>query len=94
MSALTGSTRGASPGARKQAALLKYLNDHYSVIGVVGMRSGVMDQLAFSGIKILPIDISPHRYDESTALPDLSTSALLEQRTGDLFYSHEEGFTG
>lgn len=59
---------------RKQAALLKYLNDHYNLIGVIGMRSGVMDQLAFSGIKIISIDISPHRYDRATKLPDLSTS--------------------
>gem|GEM_PF-5564183 len=59
---------------RQQAALIKYLNDHYDVLGVVGMRSGVIDQMVFSGLKVISIDISPHRYDERLGLPDLGVS--------------------
>ncbi|MEL6599956.1 MAG: hypothetical protein AAFR40_10570 [Pseudomonadota bacterium] len=46
---------------RKQAGLLRYLNENYNVIGAVGMRSGVMDGLALAGFKILSIDISPEK---------------------------------
>jgi hypothetical protein len=67
--------RWPSAGTRRmQAALLKYLNDHFDVIGVIGMRSGVMDQLVISGFRIISIDISPHKYDAETGFPDLSTS--------------------
>jgi hypothetical protein len=57
---------------RTQAALLRYLNDNYNIVGAIGMRSGVMDQIAFAGIKIISIDISPHRYEGE--LPDLARS--------------------
>ncbi|MEO9481941.1 MAG: DUF4157 domain-containing protein [Ekhidna sp.] len=43
----------------KQAGLLRYLNENYNITGAVGMRSGIMDSLAFAGIKIVSIDISP-----------------------------------
>lgn len=45
----------------QQAGLLRYLNQHYTVTGAVGMRSGIMDSLAFAGIRIISIDISPHK---------------------------------
>lgn len=57
---------------RTQAALLRYLNDNYNIVGAIGMRSGVMDQIAFAGIKIISIDISLHRYEGE--LPDLALS--------------------
>lgn len=43
-----------------QAGLLRYLNENYTVTGAIGMRSGVMDMLAFAGIPIISIDISPY----------------------------------
>ncbi|MGW1177612.1 protein-glutamine glutaminase family protein [Kitasatospora sp. NPDC002543] len=58
---------------RKELALLRYLADRYDIVGAVGMRSGVMDELAFAGIKIVSIDISPHR-TEGDGLPNLKLS--------------------
>ncbi|MEE1788488.1 hypothetical protein PUR71_37150 [Streptomyces sp. SP17BM10] len=46
---------------RKELSLLRYLADQHVVVGAVGMRSGVMDELAFAGMRIISIDISPHR---------------------------------
>ena len=57
-----------------QTLLLKYLKDNYPIIGAVGMRSGVMDQLALLGIPIVSIDISPHSGLADGELPDLATS--------------------
>lgn len=57
-----------------QTLLLKYFKDRYPVVGAVGMRSGVMDQLALLGIPIVSIDISPHRGLADGELPDLATS--------------------
>lgn len=57
-----------------QTLLLKYLKDNYPIVGAVGMRSGVMDQLALLGIPIVSIDISPHSGLADGELPDLATS--------------------
>lgn len=54
----------SAPDRRRQLSLLRYLRDQYTIVGAVGMRSGVLDSLAFAGIKILSIDISPHRIEE------------------------------
>ncbi|MFI9004634.1 DUF4157 domain-containing protein [Streptomyces sp. NPDC053541] len=48
-------------GRRSELALLHYLNEKFTIIGAVGMRSGVTDQFAFAGIKTLSIDISPNQ---------------------------------
>ncbi|MFE7527467.1 hypothetical protein ACFU7Y_17360 [Kitasatospora sp. NPDC057542] len=58
---------------RKELALLRYLADEYNIVGAVGMRSGVMDELAFAGIKVISIDISPHR-NEGDGIPNLKQS--------------------
>ncbi|MFD0278103.1 hypothetical protein ACFVHB_29930 [Kitasatospora sp. NPDC127111] len=61
---------------RKELSLLKYLSDTYNVLGAVGMRSGVMDQIAFAGIRIVSIDISPHRTEVGSerTLPNIKPS--------------------
>ncbi|MFJ7277025.1 hypothetical protein [Kitasatospora sp. NPDC098663] len=72
---------------RKELALLKHLADTYNVAGAVGMRSGVMDELSFAGIKILSIDISLHRNGPGQ-LPNIKQSKgwtrglLLENASG------------
>ncbi|MFF1511204.1 hypothetical protein [Streptomyces sp. NPDC058326] len=38
---------------------MSFLNENFTILGAVGMRSGVTDQFAFAGIKTLSIDISP-----------------------------------
>ncbi|MFE9404832.1 DUF4157 domain-containing protein [Streptomyces sp. NPDC006530] len=48
-------------GRRSELALLHYLNEKFTIIGAVGMRSGVTDQFTFAGIKTLSIDISPNQ---------------------------------
>ncbi|MEU3430697.1 eCIS core domain-containing protein [Streptomyces gardneri] len=48
-------------GRRSELALLHYLKENFTIIGAVGMRSGVTDQFAFAGIKTLSIDISPNQ---------------------------------
>jgi Domain of unknown function (DUF4157) len=54
-------------GNRKaQTGLLRYLNEKFKVIGAIGMRSGIIDSLAFSGIKILSIDINPSIQDDTS----------------------------
>ncbi|MFT3768558.1 MAG: hypothetical protein QM820_24190 [Minicystis sp.] len=62
----------SAPTRRKQLSLLGYLRDHFNVVGAIGMRSGVMDQIAFAGIPIISIDISPHRLDGP--LPNMKPS--------------------
>jgi|GEM_PF-3384665 len=65
----------SAKGSRlRQSSLLKYLNEHYNILGAIGMRSGVIDQLAFAGIKVISIDIGPHKGIVDNQLPDLSTS--------------------
>ncbi|MDD4160947.1 MAG: DUF4157 domain-containing protein, partial [Methanothrix sp.] len=44
---------------KKQAGMLRYLKENFTVLGAVGMRSGIMDMLVFAGIPIISIDISP-----------------------------------
>lgn len=46
---------------KKQAGLLRYLNENFTILGAVGMRSGIMDMLAFAGIPVISIDISPEK---------------------------------
>lgn len=46
---------------RSQLALLRFLQENFTILGAVGMRSGVTDQFAFAGIKTLSIDISPYQ---------------------------------
>ncbi len=46
---------------RSQLALLYHLNTNFTVLGAVGMRSGVTDQFAFAGIKTISIDITPYQ---------------------------------
>jgi hypothetical protein len=46
-------------GRADQAGLIRYFKENFNVIGAVGMRSGVMDSLALSGIPIVSIDINP-----------------------------------
>ena len=65
------STRGSR---RRQTSLLRYLSQNYDVVGAIGMRSGVMDQIAILGIPIISIDISPHRGLRHGEKPDLATS--------------------
>ncbi|MEV4940499.1 DUF4157 domain-containing protein [Streptomyces zaomyceticus] len=48
-------------GRRSELALLHYLKENFTILGAVGMRSGVTDQFAFAGIKTLSIDISPNQ---------------------------------
>ncbi|MER5713022.1 DUF4157 domain-containing protein [Streptomyces sp. NPDC002122] len=48
-------------GRRSELALLHYLKENFTIVGAVGMRSGVTDQFAFAGIKTLSIDISPNQ---------------------------------
>lgn len=48
-------------GRRSELALLSYLNENFTIVGAIGMRSGVTDQFAFAGIKTLSIDISPNQ---------------------------------
>ncbi|MEU9127527.1 hypothetical protein AB0D08_05315 [Kitasatospora sp. NPDC048540] len=58
---------------RKELALLRYLEREFDVVGAVGMRSGVIDQMAFAGIKVVSVDVSPHR-DEGDGLPKVAQS--------------------
>lgn len=39
-----------------EAGLLKYLNEEYLIVGVLGMRSGIMDLFSFLGYKVISID--------------------------------------
>ncbi|MCX2184911.1 DUF4157 domain-containing protein [Streptomyces sp. SKN60] len=48
-------------GRRSELALLSYLKENFTIVGAIGMRSGVTDQFAFAGIKTLSIDISPNQ---------------------------------
>ncbi|MEU3598523.1 hypothetical protein ABZ714_07285 [Streptomyces sp. NPDC006798] len=78
-------------GRRAELSLLKYLADEFTVVGAVGMRSGIMDELAFAGIKIVAIDISPHRMDDGlpnrTVPKGWSRGLKLEDVYG-RFYGH------
>jgi hypothetical protein len=53
-------------GRAAQAGLLRYLKENYNIRGAIGMRSGIMDMMAFAGIDILSIDISPSKMDETS----------------------------
>lgn len=57
---------------RLQISLLHYLNRNYNILGAIGMRSGIIDQIAFLGIKTISIDISPHRTQGN--LPNIGPS--------------------
>jgi hypothetical protein len=58
----------------KQASILRFLNENFNIIGAVGMRSGVIDQMVFAGIKVLSLDIGPNKGLADQHLPDLATS--------------------
>lgn len=58
----------------KQASILRFLNENFNIVGAVGMRSGVIDQMVFAGIKVLSLDIGPNKGLADAHLPDLATS--------------------
>src|SRR3989338_6306134 len=58
----------------KQASILRFLNTNFNIVGAVGMRSGVIDQMVFAGIKVLSLDIGPNKGLADGQLPDLATS--------------------
>lgn len=64
----------SAPDRRRQLSLIKYLADHFNIVGAVGMRSGVIDQLAFAGIRVISIDVTPHRTRRGGQVPFLGPS--------------------